>query len=60
MTTKKDRSARAVKAAAVMLIDTLSILGMCLMFFIIQAFKLNQRTGKDKLLFLRIVFKKAS
>ncbi len=48
MTTKKDRSARAVKAA-VMLIDTLSILGMCLMFFIIQTFKLNQRTGKDKL-----------
>lgn len=49
MTTKKDRSARAVKAAAVMLIDTLSILGMCLMFFIIQTFKLNQWTGKDKL-----------
>ncbi len=49
MTTKKDRSARAVKAAAAMLIDTLSILGMCLMFFIIQTFKLNQRTGKDKL-----------
>lgn len=47
MKTKKERSIRAAKAAAVVLVDTLAILSMCLTFFIVQTFKFNKRRSKN-------------